>query len=361
MTKRLLVIATLLVLAAGCGMLTDKDRIKIAKLRDQFITRGDLFRIIRETPDDERPHIQNKGDLLRVLQVHIDERIKQELGKQLQAESKITVNRDTAKEQYFQLHKDENYREIYTLEDPSAVGMTKVDLDIVKEEIETGIDRLMEKMLGDAAVMYRAKEAAQSGAIQITDEDVQKEYNLRKDSLVKFEWMRFKAVRFPLDIPNAETEAANVRRRLDAGETFDAIYKEFQDKNPQTVVESEIENNPGLQKFTGFWNNASGANQGDILGPVFLPAYQMMGRDPNGKTIVYEMPDAYLVLRVEEHKSETTMSLDEAKMSIALPIIITKTMDLLRKENAVEIYEDKIPEPEPYNDLSGGDPIRGTS
>jgi hypothetical protein len=36
-------------------------------------------------------------------------------------------------------------------------------------------------------------------------------------------------------------------------------------------------------------------------------------------------------------------------------------MDLLRKENAVEIYEDKIPAPEPYDDLnSGGDPIRGT-
>ena len=74
-----------LALAMGCGMIADKDRIKVAKINDRYITRGDLYKVIREMPDAERD-IRTKGDMLRVLNRHIDELIKLPLSQEVERE-----------------------------------------------------------------------------------------------------------------------------------------------------------------------------------------------------------------------------------------------------------------------------------
>ena len=101
------VIAVFFLLFAGCGQITDKDRIKVAKIGDKYITRGEIFRIIRDMPDTQRPMIRNRSDLLRVLNQYIDSRIKLPLGQHLAEEGKIEVPREVARETFFQESGDE--------------------------------------------------------------------------------------------------------------------------------------------------------------------------------------------------------------------------------------------------------------
>jgi len=348
----------MLLVAPGCGFIADKDLIKIAKFKDRYITRGELAKVIRDMPDDERPSIRNKGDLLRVLNDHIDELIRTPLGEemeqQLEGQGKKLVAREAAMRRYFQEHAEDNYAAMYTAENAEAIGMSQVQLDAAKQQIDVAIDRLLDKMRGEAAVALRAVEAVKKGTLTIADEECRQEYSLRKDELKKLEWMRFWAIRFPADMPNSEVEAANVRKRLDAGESFDKLMEEYSAKNPNLVLSSEIENNPGLSKFQQFWLNASGSSKGDIIGPVFLPEYQVMSSpDARGQAAVKDMPAAYLVLQVLDVRPETTLTLEEAKPKLAPFILISKMMSQLRQENGVEIYEDSLPDPAMFSDRIG--------
>ena len=347
-----------IVSAAGCGFIADKDLIKIAKFKDRYITRGELAKVIRDTPDDERPIIRNKGDLLRVLNDYIDDLIKtpiaEEMQKQLEAQGKTLAPREAAMQRYFKEHAEDNYAAMYSTENAEAAGMSQIQLDAAKAQIDLGIDRVLEKMRGEAAVAVRAMEAVKKGTLTITDEEYQQEYALRKDDLKKLEWMRFWSIRFPADMPNSETAAANVRKRLDAGESFEKLVEEYAARNPNFVLSSEIENNPGLAKFQQFWLNASGAKKGDIIGPVFLPEYQIMS-NPNaqGKAAVRDMPAAYLVLQVLDQRPETTFTIEEAKPKLAPFIFISKMTAQLRQEEGVEIYEDKLPDPAMFSNRTG--------
>jgi hypothetical protein len=347
---------------ASCGFIADKDLIKIAKIQDKYITRGDLAKVIRDTPDDERPIIRNKGDLLRVLNDYIDELIKtplsQDIEQKLEAEGKTLVDRKAAMQKYFSEHSEDNYAEMYAAENGEAIGMNSIQLNAIKQQIDLAIDRVLEKMRGDAAVMLRAVEELKKGSLTITDEEFQREYALRKDELKKFEWMKFRALRFRTDMENAEGEAATVRKRLDAGESFDKLVEEYEARNKDFVLTSEIENNPGLARFQQFWSNASGAQKGDVMGPVFLPEYQIMSNpDSQGKASVVNMPAAYLVLQVQDVLPETTLSLDESKGRIAPSIVVSKMMAQLRQEAGVEIYEKNLPDPGVFSGRSNDDPF----
>jgi hypothetical protein len=156
--------------------------------------------------------------------------------------------------------------------------------------------------------------------------------------------LKFQGIRFAAEDQDSEAQAAAVRKRLDAGEKFEDVYKEFGAKNPNLVIESEIENNPSLDKFKGFWLNASECKEGDIIGPVYLPEYQVMVT-AQGKSAYRNMPAVYVVLRVIEHRAEREQTIDEAKLSLAPGILVVKTMKLLRDQHGVEVYEKKLPDP----------------
>ncbi len=138
-----------------------------------------------------------------------------------------------------------------------------------------------------------------------------------------------------------------------AGEKFDAVYNEMAARSPGYVIESEIDNNPSLERFRGFWMSVSGAEKGAVLGPVFLPEYQLMVEAPDGKVRAKTMPAAYLVLEVIEHYPERTLSLEESKQSLLPTILVSKMMQRLREQNRVEVYEDKLPDPALFVDRFG--------
>lgn len=350
------VLSSVLGTASGCGVIADKDRIRIARINDRYITRGELFKVIREMPDDERPSIRNRGDLLRVLNTYVDDQLRQPLAAQveseLQSQGKELVPREAAKQRYLQQYQEEDYATIYEAKDGKALGMSDIQLEAMKQEMDLGIDRVLEKMRGEAAVAYRAMQAVKSGELTLTDSDFEQEYKLRKNDLKSLEWLKFRAIRFMADVPGSETEAANVCRRIAAGEAFDALYKEYATRNPVYVIESEIENNPELVRFRSFWLSASGIEKGGVIGPVYLPEYQVMV-ESGGQRGIKNMPAAYLVLEALDYRPERPLTLQEAKPALAPPILMTRMMQTLREQNGVEVYENKLPDPSLFGDKLG--------
>ncbi len=353
-----LALATLVVL--GCGQLTDKDRIRVAKIGDRYITRGDLFKLIRETPDAERPMIRNRSDLLRVLNQHIDRRIKLPLGRQLAEEGKIEVSRDAAREEFFRRRGDdaEMLRHSWQMEVPppgvvtplmEVYGLTPALLQLNKDAVEEGTDRVLAELLGEQAVQYLAAEALRDGRITLDANELEREYQFMKEQLTTFEEISFLGVRFPTHLEDAAAMASQVREQVDAGESFDDIiqYYREQDEAQQVgyIIQSDIANNPELERFRGFWSAASGAQPGDIVGPVYLPAYQQVVEDREGRARAMQMPDAYLIFRVLEHQPERALTLEEARPIVAAPLLKAKMMRILRDERDIEVYEENLPDP----------------
>jgi hypothetical protein len=356
-TVTLFCLAAVFVLCSGCGGIIEKDRIKIAKLDDKYITRGDISDLIYNMDDTDRPKIRNRNDLKRVLEQYIDDKIKRPLGKKMAEEGTVNVPREMARERFFQESGDdqEQLRANWAMQMPESgestelmklYGLDATTLARMKDIIELGTDNVLEKIQGDQAVMYLAMQDFRAGTLKVDEKSLEVEYGFQKESFKKLEWLRFAAIRVPSVEEGALTHAARVHERIELGETFDEIFAEYVRIYPKYVIESEIENNPSLARFRGFWVTASGAQPGDIIGPVYLPDYQQVAVDNQGQQRTVQMPDAYLVLKVLESRPETTMTLEEAMPQLLPPLLFDAEMLKLREEHGVEVYEDKLPDPQ---------------
>ncbi len=354
----ILVAVVMASLCCGCGWIADKDRIQVAEFMGEPITRGDLFDMLRNMPDDERPHIKTKGDMLRVVNRFLNRKVKSAVAEKLVAQGKLLVPRERAVQRFIAMHPGENYELLFKLDDPSVLGMTEGEWEIVKSEAAVEIDRIHEEMRGDAAVAYLALEALRQEQLEITDEEYEQEYDLRKEELTKPEEIRFRAIRFKTAEGDAEAKAAEVRRRLDEGEDFDAIVEEFREKDKDNVVELEMRNDATAARYNSFWMNASGCEAGDIAGPVYMPAHELVGvNSAPGKPNVQKVPECYMVFEVLEHTAARPLTLEEAKLQLTRPLLVAKMMDKLRDEYGVRVYEDKLPDPTLLGPVSGG-PVR---
>ncbi len=353
----------------GCGMIADKDRIVVARYDDIQIRRGDLMQHLRNMDDAKRPRIRRRDDLKRVLEQYIDNAIKRKLGEQMEKEGVIKIPREVAREQFFATSGEDEqmYRTIWALQMPedgaptelmTVYNLTPDHVRRAKEIIELKTDDVLAEMRGDQAVAYLAAKEYREGTLKADEKDLRREYELSKDSLIKFEWMSFLALRFPASTDAGREEASRVRDRLDAGEDFDTLFEEYRKRNPSFVADSMIENNPKLARFRNFWFTAAGAQPGDILGPVYLPEFQQQSVDAQGKPVMRTVPESYMVLRVTEHENQRTLTLEEARPRLLPPLLYNAEMEKLRAEHGVEIYEDKLPNPSGYTSRFG-DPIAG--
>lgn len=335
--------------ATGCGWIADQDRIVVAKVDDKVIRRGDLKRIIRRMTDEERPLVQNRGDLLRTLNKHIDDKIKSTLAKELKAQGKIEVPREVAREAYFRKYPEN--RGIFAIQDASVMDLTEQDLVAMRADVEFGIDDEEERLLRQQAVAYRVRQAVKAGTVAITEEDFAREYAMRKNDLRHFEHIEFLGLRFPAAMPGAVEEAAKVRDRVDLGERFEAVVEWYRSRNPDLALRSGFDNDPSSEKFQTFWSVATGCKEGDVLGPVYLPQYELLAVGSDGRTArAVQMPAAHLVFKVLEHAPERHKALEEAKRDLEPFILMRKMVERLREEHGVEVYEDKLPNPEGFGD-----------
>jgi hypothetical protein len=348
-------------LAAGCGMIADKDRIVIARAGGENITRGDLFRIIREMDDRERPNIRNKGDLLRVLNAHLDEQIKLPLGRELDA-SLAPEERERylalAREQVFRENEEMNYRAVYAMEPPAdgqptpamqAYNISVLGLRNMKDLIDDQVDTLFEKLMAELALMRLAEQALEAGELDLDRDDLIIEYELRREEFRQYEWIKFDAIRFPNSREGA-VAAAQLREQAAMGGTFDAVLERVAGEMPDRVMLSqEIEHNTDDAKFADFWRDVAGAKPGSVLGPVFLPEHQ--GIAVHGDQMVSKtVPSAFLTVKVLDHRPAETLTLDQVLArpdtlrSLAMPVAQAVMMEKLREQRGVEIYEDRLPD-----------------
>ena len=342
----------------GCGYIADDDQKIIAKWDNEIFRRADMKRELRKMTDEDRPLIQTRGDLSRAVNAHVDGKVKKAAVKQLRAENKLEPRREPAREAYFK--KCPEYRTVYEIQDPAAVEMTQPELNALKEAIELGIDDEEEKLMLDDAVLVMAREAFQAGTLTLSDDEFAQEYRLREAELVQFESIEFLALRFLTDMPNAVATAAEARRRIEAGESFDQIAGPYAEKDPSMVLRSGFENNPDVPKFREFWDMATGANKGDIIGPIYLPPHELAKVDASGKMVAAKMPGAHLVFEVLEHTPARTKTMEEARPVLAQDLFVRKMMARLREQHGVEILEENLWNPEGFGDQFKGTMIKTT-
>ena len=337
--SRFAVVAILALVLGACGLIADRDQIVVARMDGRPITRGDLRTALHAMRDEERPIIGNRGDVERYLRDYVDRQIRESLALDLSNDGKIDVPHEAAQQRYFAEHPDQAM--IPAMTDPAPLGITQKELDALKADVQYEIDRVYDGMLREKAVQYWAGQEMQEGLITISEEELRHEYEIQKENLKSFEYIDFIGLRFPASIPNSVTVASDVRRRVDAGESFDAIVQEVAQKSPQLVLASRFENNPSSQTFRTFWMTATGAEPGQIIGPIFIPAYSLMNSE--GKAV--QMPDAYLVLRVEVHQPAMPLPFEQAKPYLAQIVAMRKAVELLREQHGVEFYDDKLWDP----------------
>lgn len=343
-------------LFSGCNRIADKDRIEVAKYDDKVITRGDLATMLREMDDSERPKIRTKTDLRRVLNQYIDRQIKVPLGEQLAAEGKISVDRDQAREAYFKERGDDEpmYRQMWKMEVENLTeatplmkeyNMTPQRIRSFKTLIEEGTDDMVKRLQGDQAVAYLAAEAFKQGQMKVDEDALQTEYDLRKEEFHQLEHIHFLGIRVPAQAKDALTAAGQIREGIDKGIGFEAMAAQLRARSNDAVIESDIENNPNVDRFKGFWETASGAKAGDILGPVYLPEFQTYAKDAQGKVKAVVMPDAWVILKVLESTPEQEVTFEQAK-PLLIPAIIEGQMIMkLRQDHGVQIFDDRLPDP----------------
>lgn len=332
---------TVLFVVSGCGWFIDKDRIVVAQIGERKITRGELAGVIRDMPDDERPIIRSRGDLRRTLENYVDDQLRQDLAEKLG--DKLQFPRKIAEMEF-----DAKHPEYKGMESMAAANVAedykigRQEAQIMRDEREAGIDRIHKHNLGRAAVLYRAQEAVKNKTLVATPEELAEEYRLRGNEFRRFETILFLAIRFQGDEATARNEAAKVMQRVQAGEKFEAIAQQYHAINPDLVFTSAIENNPELEKFKGFWQQASGAEPGQVIGPVFMPPSERVDQQTGASE---QIGGGVVDLIVVERTPERQKSLEEATPELMQPIIEAKMMEQLRKEYGVKIMADKLPDP----------------
>lgn len=339
------VLLFLVLASGGCGWLSDADRIVVARMKDGVIRREDLKRTLREMLPEERPFIKSRGDLLRVLEQMIDKQIKNKLAEQLKQEGKIQVPRELAAQRF-----DAMYPKYITMiQNAEKLGISDGDRSSLEQEREMRIDKVEKDMLGEYAVMYRLKEEMDSGKLTVTDEELQKEYELRKQDLLHFERVKFEGILFPVDQPDASALAAQVQQRMAKGESPSNIVAEFAATGKGIPISSVLDNDPRkAERYGAFWQQASGAKVGDVVGPIFIRGWERASQNAAGETVSEPIPDSFLVCKILESAPPTPKTFEQAKEDLKPIILYAKLIKKLREENQVEIYEKKLPDPAAY-------------
>ena len=340
-------------LLGGCGELTNKERIVIAEIDGEPVTRGDLQEYIRFLNDDARPEprytiVQRKSDVLRMLHEFIDIQVTDPIANRLKSEGKITVDRDQLRAEYLARNPDKGV--VYLIADPAEAGFTVSDVEAMKTIVEFAVDELEEAALRELALAYLAGEIVRRNPRAISEDDFRRAYDARKDELETFETVSFVGLRFPAADPAARRETADIRNRIRQGESFDAVFNEYVDRDENFGVRSGLQNNPNAQKFRQFWNQVSGVPAGEIVGPVFMSEYRQTNAD--GQAI--QVPPTWAVIKILTREPPRPMTFEEAKRPLSVSILRQRVIEGLRADNGVLIYEDKLWDPAGYGDQFEG-------
>ena len=340
---------------SGCYMIADPDRKIVATYQGEEIQRGDLRDIIREMPDEERPLIQSRDDLLDTLNHHLNSLILAAEARELRIDEKITVDRAQARAIYLTKHPE--YATIEHATDPTGIGISKAELIALQAEMGFGIDDIEAELYQVAALDYLTQEYVRTEKPKISDADFEKAYEENRDALMTLEVVEFYGVRFPI-APGAQEEAIRARKSIDDGVPFDSVLERYLNINQQLGISAALENNPTNPKFVRFWHTVTGAKPGDIFGPVYLESYDQLVQGPDGQPVAQPQPQAWVVIKIDKVHPARQKTLEEAKAELAMPILRDKVMDKLRQQYGVEVFPEELWRPEGYGNQFQGQMIK---
>ena len=338
-------------LFTACGNIVDKDRIRIAKVGTTYITRGDLHKYLRRMAPEERPHINNRGDLLKVLEKYIDTELQKLVLAASLAEDKIQL----PPEERLALFYDAQHPEMsISVEQLEEFGMNQADFNALQQRRQKGIDELRENVMRREALILAIQEAVENDEITISNEEFAAEYEMQKGGLFNPERVTFRGLVFPVQAPDAGPDSADARKRLVKGDPWDAVAASFVDARKAIPLQTTLVN-MGQPKFQSFWEQASETQKGRILGPMIIEDWEMVlqgsGNDAQSANLT-----GYMVAEILEVNPATQMSLEEAEEELAPAIYFVKFMKALREKSGVEIYEDHLPEPGMFREKTN-DPL----
>ncbi|MFO7973098.1 MAG: peptidyl-prolyl cis-trans isomerase [Candidatus Hydrogenedentota bacterium] len=336
---------------ASCGNIVDKDRIRVAKIGDNYVTRGDLYRHLRLMSPEERPHINNRGDLLRVLENYIDEKLQKRVVDELLTEGELEA---PPKEQIAKLYDAQHPEMKINPENPEQFGMTEADVEAIQQKRQKGIEELRQQLLKQEAIVQAVQKAVEAEKIAISEKEYREEYEMRKNELFKPEKVTFRALIFPAQTSDAGPNSAEARKRLVKEEPWEKVAQSFTKERKAIPLQTTF-TNTGRPKFQSFWEQASGTQKGRILGPLIIEDWEMVtqaaGNQPQRTALT-----GYLVAEVLESTPPAQKNIEEAKPDLAPAIYYVKFMKALREKHDVQIYEDRLPEPSLFREESD-DPL----
>ena len=339
--SRLLNLLLALTPLIGCGEIVDPDNIVVAELDGDPIRQGDLYKHLRRLPEADRPLIQTQADILKALNDYINQQVLQDHADQLSAANLIHVPREAAKAAYFQ--KSPEFARIYDIPDARLVDLSPADLEAVRAQVDFAIDDEQARLLREAALHYLAQQAVASGELTLSERDFETAYQQREKEMTRLEQIEFIGIRFPTSQPDAAAQAAAARRRVSAGESFDALVAEYRAKDPDLILESVFENDPASHRFDTFWQAASDSEPGDVL-LAFLPPFTVV-EERAGLMRDIEMPASHLLFKVIQHQPAGTMSLEEAKPALTQDLYLERTMQRLRDARGVRVFDEALTDP----------------
>jgi hypothetical protein len=334
----------LVALVPSCFFIVDKDRIRIANVNGKPVTRGDFDKVLRDMPPKKRPLIRTKGDVLTALQNYLDSLVRRKNAEDLLAQKKFFVPRELA-EAVLRMREPELFVEI---QNPNDYKLKEQDLAYMKQEREIRIDEMLRDLEDEQGVLFRIEQAVQQATIEISEDEYASEFEIRHGELNHPERVAFTGVLIPGTTPEARATATQVSHKLQGGSAPQDLAKEFAGANAQ-IIEAELPNDRSNPKFAPFWEQASGAQIGKVVGPIFIQNWTEATQDAQGKVTQRPYPNGMLTCVVTGRTEQTPKTLEESKPDLQRNILYAKVMDQLRKENGVQIFEDKLPDPGMYD------------
>jgi len=308
--QRAAVILLLGTVLTACGWIVDEDRIKIAQIGDEAVTRGDLSSYIQGLPIDQSYQTKSKQGKLQVLERMIVEKLML-----MEADKRgIQVTEE-------EVHKEMERR-----------GLGSVDPETLEEygtgaegyhEHEHGIEKQIEREI----CIGRLQMQVIAPSLNVTDEEIRQFYEENKERYVMADLVR---IRF-LTCSTLE-EAQKIIDRVNEGESFEDIFKKI---FTETEGQGGQEWPPNVYMPIGGMGPAElrdglkEAQPGDLIGPIKredgFDVIQLIDRQP---------PQMELLKR----------DLIRKKTAEAYNQFIAQ----LKQDYQVQIFEDKLPEDRPY-------------
>ncbi len=319
MTSRLRLFTSIVLLLGGavgaCGLITDESRVKVARIGDEVITRGDLDSYIHQLPIEKKHNLKSKQAKLEKLREIVDQRVRlKEADKKGIEVTEEEIDREMARRGIMDITPEalEDYGPLEGADHEHGHAMPSQREDIAIE-------------IRLAKLQWQAVPAG----LTVSDEEIEQFYEANKARFVEPESVRMRFVTC-----TSLEEAQKILDRTRAGEDFAEIVR-------KTAAETQGRSGQGLIALADVGpqelNDAiRAAEPGDILGPIRRAA-------------------KFDIVQLIDRRAPREIPLDEVRNGIGQRLLVEKAQQAqvqffadLNESYQVEIFPENLPEDMPY-------------